>query len=194
MNKLYVASFVGMAMIASAWPAVAQEKARVSPHDVVTWTGDGHRITIFYGRPYSKDPKDANNIRKIWGGLVPHGKAWRTGADEATVFISQKSITVGDKAIPGGTAFTLYTIPTENGPTKLVFNKELGLGGEQYDEKQDFVRIDMKKEPLDKRVDQFTIAFDKNPSGPGAILKLMWENAQLSVPITVVPSKVDVKK
>jgi Protein of unknown function (DUF2911) len=184
MIKLSFVALAGIAFIACAWPALAQQKARVSPHEVSTWTVDGNRITIIYGRPYSKDPQDANNIRKIWGTVVPYGKAWRTGANEATIFISQKPVVVGDKTIPGGVAYTLYTLPMENGPTKLIFSKELGQGGEQYDEKQDLARIDMKKDPLDMRVDQFTVAIDNNPSG-GAVLKLMWENTQLSVPISV---------
>jgi Protein of unknown function (DUF2911) len=194
MYKLISLVVVTGAAVVATVPVMAQQKARVSPHEVSTWTVDGNRITIFYGRPYSKDPKDANNIRKIWGTVVPYGKPWRTGANEATTFISQKPIVVGEKTIPGGVAFTLYTLPMENGATKLIFNKELGQGGEQYDEKQDLVRIDMKKEPLDKRVDQFTIAIDNNPSGGGAMLRLMWENTQLSVPISVVPGKNDVKK
>jgi Protein of unknown function (DUF2911) len=186
MIKLSSTVVVVAALVVGAWPASAQQKARISPQEVGSWTFDGNRIMIIYGRPYSKDPNDPKGavIRKIWGTLVPYEKPWRTGANEATIFISQKPITIGQTAIPGGVAFSLYTLPSEKGTTKLILNKEIGQGGDQYDEKQDLARIDMKKEALDKRVDQFTINVDTNPSG-GGVLKLMWENTQFSVPITV---------
>jgi hypothetical protein len=186
MIKLCSAGIVLATVVVSAWPAPAQQKARVSPHEVSTWTVDGNRITIVYGRPFSKDPDPTKGgqIRKIWGTVVPFDKPWRTGANEATMFISQKPVEIGGKTIPGGVAFTLYTLPSEKGATKLIFSKELGQGGEQYDEKHDFARVDMKKEALDQRVDQFTIAIDENKAG-GGVLKLMWENTQFSVPIMV---------
>ena len=52
------------------------------------------------------------------------------------------------------------------------------------DTTHDLARVDLKKEALDKPVDQFTMAIAKNPSG-GGVLKLMWENTQFSVPFTV---------
>src|SRR5476649_1042865 len=61
---------------------------RISPHDIVSahLGRRGALMVIVYGRPYSKDPH-SDTIRKIWGGLVPWGKVWRTGADEATLMI-----------------------------------------------------------------------------------------------------------
>ena len=56
-------------------------------------------------------------------------------------------------------------------------NKQTGQWGTKYDEKQDLVRIDMKKQAADKAVDQFTIAVD------GGVLKLMWEDVQYSAAI-----------
>ena len=52
------------------------------------------------------------------------------------------------------------------------------------DTKHDLARVDLKKEALDKPVDQFTMAVAKDSSG-GGVLKLMWENTQFSVPFTV---------
>jgi Protein of unknown function (DUF2911) len=184
--KLILSALVIAAATLTGWPALAQQKARISPTEVGSWTVDGSRIMIIYSRPYSKDPKDpkGEKIRKIWGELVPFGKPWRTGANEATILISEKPIEIGKTTIPGGVAYTLYTLPMESGPSKLIINKQLAQGGDQYDEKQDLARIDMKKEPLDKRLDQFAITIDTNPAG-AAVLKLMWENTQFSVPIAV---------
>jgi hypothetical protein len=175
------------AVILSSSPLMAQQK-RVSPHETISTVVDGNRVTIVYGRPYTKDPKTGEN-RKIWGGLVPYGKVWRTGADEATLLITQKPIVAGETTIPAG-AFTLWTLPNEDGTARLIINKQIGQWGvsrdpkQAYDETLDVARIDLKKDVLDKPVDQFTIAVEKNPSG-GGVLKMMWESTQFSVPFTV---------
>jgi len=72
----------------------------------------------------------------------------------------------------------------EDGTAKLIVNKQTGQWGTQYDQKQDLARIDLKKDALDKTVDQFTMAIDPNPAG-GGILKMMWENTGYEVPFTV---------
>ena len=158
--------------------AIAQEKSRVSPHETVTADIDGNTVTIVYGRPYTKDPKSGAS-RKIWGGLVPFGKVWRTGADEATLLTTKQPLDIGGTTIPAGT-YSLFSQPEENGAAKLIVNKQTAQWGTKYDEKQDLARIEMKKDAVDKAVDQFTIAIEKNPAG-GGILKLTWENTQYSV-------------
>ena len=146
MNKLKFILTIA-AVIASALPSMAQQK-RVSPHETVSAVIDGNRVTIVYGRPYTKDPH-SGEARKIWGNLVPYGKVWRLGADEATSLTTQKPIVFGETTIPAG-AYTLYLLPSEDGPAKLIVNKQVGQWGTQYDEKQDLVRIDLKKEVLEK--------------------------------------------
>jgi hypothetical protein len=170
-----------IATLFTTLPLMAQQK-RVSPHETISAKIEGNRITVVYGRPYTKDPK-TGEARKIWGGLVPYGKVWRTGSDEATLLITQKPINLGETAIPAG-AYTLFTLPAEDGSAKLIVSKQIGQWGLEYDEKQDFARIDLKKDALEKPVDQFTMAVAKNPSG-GGTLKMMWENTTYSVPIMV---------
>lgn len=161
----------------------AQPRPRTSPHDTISARIDGNRVTIVYGRPYSKDPK-TGQIRQIWGTLVPYGKVWRTGADEATLLLTQQPIELGGTVIPAG-AYTLYTLPAADGTARLLVNKQIGQwGADPYDEKQEFARIDLKKEPLGTPLDQFTMAIEKNPAG-GGVIKLLWENTQFSVPFSV---------
>jgi hypothetical protein len=187
MNQ-FKSALVIAALALSASPLMAQQK-RVSPHDTISTVIDGSRVTIVYGRPYTKDPH-SGEARKIWGSLVPYGQIWRTGSDEATLLITQKPLAVGDKTIPAG-AYTLWTLPNEDGTAKLAVNKQIGQWGasrgdikEIYDEANDVARIDLKKDATDKPVDQFTMAIEKNPSG-GGLLKMMWENTQFSVPFAV---------
>ncbi len=169
------------AMIASALPMMAQQK-RVSPHETISTVVDGNRVTVVYGRPYTKDPK-TGEPRKIWGGLVPYGKVWRTGADEATALTTEKPIVFGETTVPAG-AYTLFTLPQEDGSAKLIINKQIGQWGTVYNQAQDLARIVLQKEPLEKSADQLTLAIAKNPSG-GGVLKIMWENTQFSAPFSV---------
>jgi hypothetical protein len=175
MNKIKSALII--TALLGALPLMAQPK-KLSPHETISAVSDGNRVTVIYGRPYTKDPK-TGEARKIWGGLVPYGKVWRTGADEATLLITQKPIVMGGTTIPAG-AYTLFTLPAEDGSAKLIINKQLGQWGLQYDEKQDLARVDLKKDTLDKPVDQFTMAVTRNGE-----LKMMWFNTQYSVPFTV---------
>jgi hypothetical protein len=159
--------------LALTLPLLAQEKQRVSPHETVNATVGDAKITIVYGRPYSKDPKSGEK-RKIWGTLVPYGKVWRMGADEATLFTTDKEVSIGGTSIAPGT-YSLYLWP--EGGAKLIVNKQTGQWGTKYDESQDLVRIDLKKETHDKPADQFTIVVENG------VLKLVWEDIQYSATI-----------
>lgn len=173
--KLLRSTLVVCTVLALTSSLLAQEKKpRVSPHETVNATVGDAKITIVYGRPYSKDPK-SGATRKIWGELVPVGKVWRMGADEATILTTDKDISIGGTAIKAG-SYSLYLMPSESG-AKLIVNKQTGQWGTKYDEAQDLVRIDMKKDAAAKPADQFTIAVD------GGMLKLTWENTQYSAAI-----------
>ena len=175
-----IALLILPALVLVAAPVGAQQKK--SPHETVNATVDGAAITVVYGRPFTKDPK-TGEPRKIWGGLVPFGKVWRTGADEATLFTTDKALDMAGTKIPAGT-YSLFTLPDESG-AKLIVNKQTGQWGTKYDEKQDLARVDLKKEALTTPTDQFTIAVEKDANGRGGVLKLMWETTQYSVPFTV---------
>jgi hypothetical protein len=182
MNKIKYALMT--ALLIGALPLMAQpqpQRARVnssggnSPHETTGAVVDGNRVTITYGRPSMKG-------REIWGKLVPYGKVWRTGSDEATILITQKPITIGDVNVPAG-AYTLFTIPNEDGSAKLIINKQIGqwgIGPGSYDEAQDLGRVDMKKESLDAPVEQFTIAVTREGQ-----IKLSWDKTQYSVSFKV---------
>ncbi|MDQ6938999.1 MAG: DUF2911 domain-containing protein [Verrucomicrobiota bacterium] len=176
-NSILIVSLLCFAV----FPLFAQDKPRVSPADTVSATINGNEISIAYSRPYTKDPK-SGEMRKIWGGLVPYGKVWRMGANEATILKTSKALEIGGKELPAG-SYSLYLWPEENG-AKLIINKQTGQWGTKYDEAQDFARVDLKKEAADKQVDQFTIAIDKN-GNDGGVLKMMWEKTQYSLPFKV---------
>lgn len=128
MNKAITG--VGLLLLVPFLPLRAQEHKRVSPHETVSATIDGANIKIVYGRPYTRDPKTQEK-RKIWGGLVPFGQVWRMGADEATMLTTDHDIAIGGTRIPAG-SYTLFLQPEENGPAKLIVNKQTGQWGTKY--------------------------------------------------------------
>jgi len=181
MKHLALTLVMASATLISTLPLQAQQK-RLSPHETISTVIDGNRVTVTYGRPYTKNPR-SGEVRKIWGGLVPYGKPWRMGADEATLLTTQQPIEMGGKTIPAG-AYTLYLMPEEEGTSQLALSTKIGQWGVPVDTSHDLARVDLKKDSLDTDVDQFTMAVAKNPSG-GGILKLTWEKAEFSVPFTV---------
>ncbi|MGI9088641.1 MAG: DUF2911 domain-containing protein [Chthoniobacterales bacterium] len=182
MKSLRVTLLVLPALLLATSPLFAQEHKRVSPHETVKATIGGDEISVVYGRPYTKDPK-SGEMRKIWGGLVPYGKVWRMGADEATILTTKEKIMLGSAEIPAG-SYSLYLMPEENGGAKLIVNKQTGQWGTKYEQSEDLVRVDLKKEMAPKDVDQFTIALEDKKDAGGE-LKLMWEKTAYSAPITV---------
>ena len=169
-------------LVALATPLLAEEKSRVSPHEKVTANIDGNEMIVVYGRPHTKDPK-SGATREIWGKLVPFGKVWRMGADEATLLTTDKEIELGGKSIPAGT-YSLFLIPEESGGAKLIVNKQTGQWGTKYDEGQDLARIDLKKSATTNAVEQFTIAIEKN-DGSGGELRLSWGDTAYSTIFSV---------
>lgn len=134
---------------------------------------DGKTVTIEYSRPSVRD-------RKIFGGLVPYGQIWRTGANSATSLKTDVDLTIGSAAVPAG-SYTLFTIPSEAG-WKLIINKQTGQWGTDYDEKQDLARVDMKVDKHATSTEQFTISLDKT-GGKSTTLKLDWANTTASVDV-----------
>jgi len=135
--------------------------------------GGGKTVKTDYSSPRMKG-------RKIYGGLVPFGEVWRTGANEATTFVASSDLIVGGKAVPAG-SYTIFTIPTADKWT-LIVSKKTGEWGIPYRyESDELARIDMKVSKLPSPVENFTIGYEK--SGAGCTMTLDWETTRASVDI-----------
>ena len=134
---------------------------------------DGKTITVDYSSPRAKG-------RKIYGGLVPFGQEWRTGANEATSFVTTADLTIAGKDIPAG-KYTLYTIPNEKGWT-LMINKQTGQWGTEYNAKQDLLQAEMQVSALPSAVENFSISFHE--MGKGCHIYLDWEKTRASAEIS----------
>lgn len=164
----------------------AAGRARTSPHETINATVDaGKRVVIVYGRPNASLRGGAP--RKIWGTLVPWGQVWRLGSDEATLLVTEVPLVFGTVNVPAGT-YSLYMMPMENEPSKLIINKLVGQWGIPYTPEQkaaELGQVDLKKDPVSSNVEQFTIAVTPKQGGGGGTLKLVWETTQYSVDFTV---------
>jgi hypothetical protein len=166
-----------LAVILAIFAAVVSTNAQqspASPPGSATFTfADGKTITINYSRPSVRG-------RKIFGGLVPYGQVWRTGANAATTLKTDVTLTVGNANVAAGT-YTLYTIPEEKKWT-LIINKQTGQWGTAYDEKQDLARVEMKVSNHASSTEQFTIGFDQTGT-TAAVLKLDWADTIAKVDV-----------
>ena len=134
---------------------------------------DGKTITVNYSSPRAKG-------RKVFGELVPYGEVWRTGANEATTFVTDANLTVGGKDVPAGN-YTIFTVPN---PDKwmLIINKKTGEWGIPYKyEADELGRVDMTVSQTMSGVEDFTIALDSNDRG--CALSMSWEMTKASVQI-----------
>ena len=136
--------------------------------------GAGKTIKTDYSSPRTKG-------RKIYGELVPFGQVWRTGANEATTFVTSSDVMVGGKTVPAG-SYTIFTVPNADKWT-LIINKKTGEWGIPYKyESDELARVDMKVSKLPSAVENFTISYDK--SAGGCTLRIDWATTRASVDIS----------
>lgn len=183
--------FAAIAALALTAPLGALQQAKTtqvhpgkggSPHVKSEWTIDGATISIEYGRPSVKG-------RVMFGpeGLIPTGKVWRMGADEATTLTTSKDLMFGSVHLPAG-KYTLYALPLDGAAPdqpagKLIINKQTGQWGTVYDEKQDAGRVDAKVSMLQTPVETLTINLVDTPAGATFVME--FANIRAEVPFMI---------
>ncbi|MEO8860629.1 MAG: DUF2911 domain-containing protein [Ginsengibacter sp.] len=165
--------FACLLMTSFVW-AQGDKSKRPSPPATATGKVMGATITINYSSPAIKG-------RKIWGDLVPYDKVWRAGANEATLFETDKNIMVEGKSLPAG-KYSLYAIP---GKTEwvIILNSQTGQwgikmdGSTTEDPAKDVIRVTVK--PVKSSSFNERLKYEVDKKG----FALEWEN--LKVPISV---------
>jgi hypothetical protein len=152
-----------------------------SPHVKTEWTIDGANISIEYGRPVLKGRAEAE--------LMPAGKPWRTGADEATLLTTDRPLTFGSLKLQPGT-YTINTIPGEGEWTLLVgrpaepTEKQPKQWGIPYVPDLEIGKAPMTVSKTPTTVEQLTIVIEDTP-GPGGILRIEWGSTRAEAPFTI---------
>ncbi len=147
---------------------------RPSPPAIASGTVHGATITINYSSPSVKG-------RKIWGDLVPYDKVWRAGANEATIFETNKDIKVEGKTLGAG-KYSLYAIPGEKGWT-IIFNSATGQWGinRDYTTTEDPAKDVLRLLVQSKKSASFNERLIYKIDNKG--FALLWENLEIPVSI-----------
>lgn len=151
---------------------------RLSPKDTVEFKLNDLKLEVFYNRPSKKE-------RAIFGALVPFNEVWRTGANEATTFETNKNLEVQGVLLPAG-KYTLWTVPKDSTWTVIFNSKQYSWGVDNemkplWDPNYDVLDIIVPVEKLNATVEQFTIAFDN--STDNLFLTMAWDDTKVSVPL-----------
>ena len=132
-------------------------------------------VEIDYSRPNKRD-------REIFGGLVPYGKVWRTGANKPTTIKFSDAVKIGGQDVAAG-EYAFYTIPNENEWTIILSKNTKLWGAYGYKPDADALRVTVKPVTLADPVETFTIGFD-NLKDNGATISLEWDKARVPVELT----------
>lgn len=155
----------------AAWPvsnAIGQEdkSTRPSPPAEAHAVIGERQVDVYYSSPAVKG-------RTIWGSLVPYGKVWRTGANEATVFETSGDLIIGGKTLPAG-KYALFTIPGEKEWT-VIFNSVWDQwGAYKYDAAKDVLRITARPEKSTAFNERLKFDISDN------VVAILWENMKVS--------------
>jgi hypothetical protein len=171
MNKTVVVVLFALTLCLTASAQQDKSKRPSPPAQAQCKFSDGKTISVDYSSPRMKG-------RKIFGDLVPYGQVWRTGANEATTFVTNTGVTAGGRDIPAGN-YTIFTVPDQSKWT-LIVNKHTGEWGIPYKyESEELARIPMSVAKTSGPVEDFTIAFDQG--GSSCTMKISWEETEASV-------------
>jgi Protein of unknown function (DUF2911)/Tetratricopeptide repeat len=179
MKKIFL-----IAAVAISSTVIAQPLKTPAPSSTQTIKQDFGlaSIELSYSRPNVKG-------RKVMGDLVPFGKVWRTGANQATTLTFGDEVTIGDKKIPAG-KYGLLSIPDKNSWTLIITKQTDVTSPDAYKQENDVVRVNALPISTANNVESFTMQF-ANVKASTCELHLMWEKTVVSLPIsTDVESKV----
>ena len=146
-----------------------------SQHSVIKQRVGLTDVEVDYSRPNK-------NGREIFGGLVPFGKLWRTGANAVTKIKFSHPVTLGGKEIPAG-EYALFTIPTANEWTIIVSKDAKVQSAADYKQENDVARITATPESLPMTIETFTIALN-DVKGASATLDFLWDKTRVPVKLT----------
>jgi hypothetical protein len=183
MKKFIIISAIGVVLLVVLMAVVStirlKQMKSFSPEEEVVMSEGDLLIRVHYNRPYKKG-------REVFGGLVPYGQVWRTGANEATVFETNKALKFdGNVLIPG--KYSVWTIP-DSVSWQVIFNSEIGQWGvnskgeANRNPAQDVLTVTAQAIRHDKVFEQFTIRFDAMEDE--AEIVFLWDKTVAVAPFT----------
>jgi hypothetical protein len=149
----------------------AKKDDRPSPPRKVENTIGDLKVTINYSAPGVKG-------RTIFGDLVPYGKVWRTGANEATTVEISRDCKVGGSFLRAG-KYALFSIPGESEWT-IIFNSVPDQwGAYKYDESKDALRFKVKPTKSASFNERLTFEIKTDERADGKV-SLYWDSTEVT--------------
>ncbi len=149
-------------------PAEDKSTRPSPPAKVTEKIASGATITIDYSQPSIKGRTMGKDVEPM------EGKVWRTGANEATVFQSDKAVTIDGNKLPAG-KYGLFTVFNGSEVT-VVFNKTWNQWGAfNYKIEEDELRIKTQATDVNPPTEKMT--FTISPEGE---VNLLWGNKKVS--------------
>ncbi len=128
-------------------------------------------IKVVYSRPSAKG-------RPIFGGLIPYGQVWRTGANAATRISFSTPVKLNGTDVAAG-EYALFTIPGQDQWT-IILNKDLKGSPLSYHESNDVVRFTAPAVGLAENIETFTILVNAIRDD-SARIDLIWEHTAVAI-------------
>jgi hypothetical protein len=178
LSALFALPFGAESLLPGGLQAAEETKIEfpsVSQHSVVKQRVGLTDVEVDYSRPNK-------NNREIFGGLVPYGKLWRTGANAVTKIKFSKGVTLGGKEIPAG-EYALFTIPTADEWTIIISKDAKVQSAADYKQENDAARITAKPETIPVTIETFTIGL-ADVKGASATLNFLWDKTRVPVKLT----------
>jgi tetratricopeptide (TPR) repeat protein len=178
LSALFALPFVAEPFLSGSLWAAGEKKIEfpaASQHATVKQRVGLTDIEVDYSRPNK-------NNRDIFGGLVPYGKLWRTGANAVTKIKFSRAVSLGGKEIPAG-EYALFTIPTVDEWTIIISKDAKVQSAANYKQENDAARITAKPEPIPDTIETFTIGL-RDVKGASATLNFVWDKTRVPVKLT----------
>jgi hypothetical protein len=175
-NKLIALLVSGTAFFTSSLHAQEAKKIefpQASPLASVKERVGVTAVSIDYSRPSARE-------RKIFGGLVPYGDVWRTGANAATKITFSTDVKLGGAVVPAG-SYALFTIPGPSDWT-VILSKVVDdqWGSYAYNQKDDQARVKVKTVAMAEPMETMTISLQDLHAGK-ANLVIAWEKTKVPI-------------
>ena len=172
--KKHLFTILAVACIAFSGYAQGFKTPAASPNQTLVQDFALSQIKIAYARP-------AMRGRQIFGGLIPYGEVWRTGANQPTRITFGEEVLFEGKAVPAG-EYALYTIPGKKEWTIILSKNTKLWGAFGYQQSDDLLRVNVKPIALSQKVESFTIDL-ANVAPSSCQLQLSWEKVLVSINI-----------
>jgi hypothetical protein len=176
MRSLALALILAPALLAQApalVPPVRLKPLQVSPAASVSQTLGISTVKVDYYRPAVKG-------RAIWGELVPFGKVWRAGANEATVITFSDPVKIGGKDLPAG-SYGFFVLPGKETWTLILNKKAKQWGSYEYKAEEDVLRFEVKPQAA---AHQEYLQYDLQVASPERLhVALRWEKVAVGFDI-----------